>query len=450
MTALQPSPFLESAKKFASGEDNPREFLERCIEKYNALEPSVGAFVCTNLDRARNAADQATARWRKSQPASLIDGMPIGVKDIIETWDMPTQMGSPIYEDWHSSRDAASVFALREAGAVIVGKTVTTEFASTEPRGTRNPWDPSRTPGGSSSGSAAAVATGMVSAALGTQVVGSIIRPSSYCGCFGYKPTFGAINRGGSHDYLSQSCTGTLASTLEDLWVVAREISSRVGGDPGFVGLKGPEQLPASRQPQRLGFIRTAGWPSVDEASRAEFEEVINSLSRTGIHVLNSSNLEELAALEPDLESAYALTREIQAYEQRWPLNGYREHDRLGLSQLMLDRLQKSETLGIADYEHMLAKRENIRQKYARLAERINAVITLSAPGIAPKGIRSSGDPQFAVPASLLGVPAVSLPVMQVHGMPLGLQVIGFSGSDASLFSVAAALFDLLRSSAVA
>lgn len=450
MTALQPSPFLESAKKFACGQDNPRDFLERCIEKYNALEPSVGAFVCTNLDRARNAADQATTRWRKNQPASLIDGIPIGVKDIIETWDMPTQMGSPIYENWHSGRDAASVSALREAGAVIIGKTVTTEFASTEPRGTRNPWDLSRTPGGSSSGSAAAVATGMVSAALGTQVVGSIIRPCSYCGCFGYKPTFGAINRGGSHDYLSQSCTGTLASTLEDLWVVAREISARVGGDPGFLGLKGPERLPTSRKPQRLGFIKTAGWPSVDEASRAEFEKVTSNLSRAGIHVFSSSNLDELAILEADLESAYVLTREIQAYEQRWPLNDYREHDRLGLSQLMLDRLQKSETLSIADYEQMLGKREDIRQKYARVTKKVDALITLSAPGIAPKGIRSSGDPQFAVPASLLGVPAVSLPLMQVHGMPLGLQVIGFSGEDASLFSVAIALFDLLTSGSAA
>ena len=124
----------------------------------------------------------------------------MGVKDIIETTDMPTEMGSPLFEGWRSGRDAAAVVALREAGAVVLGKTVTTEFAATEPRGTRNPWDLARTPGGSSSGSAAAVAAGVVSAALGTQVVGSIVRPASYCGCVGFKPSVGAINRGGSHD----------------------------------------------------------------------------------------------------------------------------------------------------------------------------------------------------------------------------------------------------------
>jgi len=145
----------------------------------------------------------------------------MGVKDIIETTDMPTEMGSPLFEGWRSGRDAATVVALRKAGAVVLGKTVTTEFAATEPRGTRNPWDLARTPGGSSSGSAAAVAAGLVSAALGTQVVGSIVRPASYCGCVGFKPSVGAINRGGSHDYLSQSCTGVLAATLDDAWRVA-------------------------------------------------------------------------------------------------------------------------------------------------------------------------------------------------------------------------------------
>src|SRR4029077_8320698 len=151
-------------------------------------------------------------RWRAGKPLSPIDGMPIGIKDIIETRDMPTEQGSPLFTGYRTERDAASVAALREAGAVIVGKTVTTEFAATEPRGTRNPWDQGRTPGGSSSGSAAAVGAGVVSAALGTQVMGSIVRPASYCGCVGFKPSVGGINRGGSHDELSQSCMGVLAA----------------------------------------------------------------------------------------------------------------------------------------------------------------------------------------------------------------------------------------------
>ncbi|HEY4746944.1 MAG TPA: amidase family protein, partial [Steroidobacteraceae bacterium] len=155
-------PYLSETARFASGKDSPRDFLERCLAELDHWEPKIGAFVSLNRDGAREGADRATARWRAGSPLSPIDGMPLGIKDIIETIDMPTEMGSPLFAGWRSQRDAAAVAALREAGAVIVGKTVTTEFAATVPRGTRNPWDVSRTPGGSSSGSAAAVAAGLV------------------------------------------------------------------------------------------------------------------------------------------------------------------------------------------------------------------------------------------------------------------------------------------------
>lgn len=445
MSPLQQKPFFENVKEFASGEDSPRDFLERCIEQYVALEPKIGAFVCVNLDRARNAADFATERWRQNRPLSPIDGIPVGIKDIIETWDMPTQMGSPLFDNWHSGRDAASVAALREAGAVIFGKTVTTEFASTEPRGTRNPWDPNRTPGGSSSGSAASVTAGMVSAALGTQVVGSIVRPAGYCGCVGYKPTLGAINRGGSHDYLSQSCTGTLAATLSDAWVVAREIAARVGGDPGFVGLQGSEQPPVAARPRRLGLFKTSGWPAVDQDCRSALEAVTQKLSSAGVEIADEGTFGELAELEVAIKPAYELTRNIQAYEQRWPLNTYREHDRGGLSPIMLNRLAKSEKMTGVEYEELLAARTQIREKYSRLKNKCDALITLSASGIAPMGLRSSGDPGFAVPASLLGAPTISLPVMTVSGMPLGLQIIGFERDDAALFGISAWIAELLQ-----
>jgi len=150
--------YLGRTARFANGAGTPRDFLERCLADLAALEPKIGAFVHLNLEGARTAADQSTKRWREGRQRSPIDGMPLGIKDIIETADMPTQNGSPLFAGWRSERDGASVAALREAGAVIVGKTVTTEFAATEPRGTRNPHDLCRTPGGSSSGSAAAVA----------------------------------------------------------------------------------------------------------------------------------------------------------------------------------------------------------------------------------------------------------------------------------------------------
>ncbi|MGH7089078.1 MAG: amidase family protein, partial [Stellaceae bacterium] len=179
--------FHSATRDFSAGSDTPRAYLERCLERISELEPKIGAFVALNLPAARAAADRSDERWRAGKPLSPIDGMPVGIKDIIETEDMPTEQGSPIFAGCRTGRDAATVTALKEAGAVAVGKTVTTEFAASEPRGTRNPFDLDRTPGGSSSGSAAAVGVGMLPSALGTQVVGSILRPSSFCGVYGFK-----------------------------------------------------------------------------------------------------------------------------------------------------------------------------------------------------------------------------------------------------------------------
>src|SRR5215467_6286102 len=278
--------YLARAAQFTSGAENPRDFLEACLANLSTWEPKVGAFVNLNIEGARQAADRATARWRAGAPLSPIDGMPIGVKDIIETADMPTEMGSPLFDGWCSGRDAAAVAALREAGAVILGKTVTTEFAATEPRGTRNPWDPARTPGGSSSGSAAAVAAGLVSAALGTQVMGSIVRPASYCGCYGFKPSVGAINRGGSHDYLSQSCMGVLAATMEDAWQVTSEIAARAGGDPGYPGLVGPLRVPPAAKPRRLVFLETVGWQVASAGAKQALLGAMDQLTDAGVDIV--------------------------------------------------------------------------------------------------------------------------------------------------------------------
>jgi len=272
MTIPQPIAFFPAAADHEAGKDTPRDFLERCLARLEEFEPAVGAFVCHDIAAARTAADRSTERWRTGRPLSPIDGIPLGIKDIIETADMPTEQGSPLFVGCRTERDAASVAALREAGAVILSKVVTTEFAATEPRGTRNPWDTERTPGGSSSGSAAAVACGIVPAALGTQVVGSILRPASFCGCVGFKPSVGGINRGGSYDYFSQSCTGVLAASLEDAWLVAINISTRSGGDPGYPGLQGPPDPPPAHRPRALAVLQTAGWEVAAPEARRAFE----------------------------------------------------------------------------------------------------------------------------------------------------------------------------------
>ena len=465
--------FLTGTKAFSQGTDSPREFLERCIETIHEKDSSIGAFVVTNIPGARMAADASSMRWKSAKPLSLIDGMPIGIKDIFETADMPTQQGSPLFTGWSGQRDSAAAYALREAGAVIVGKTVTTEFASSVPGNTRNPHDLARTPGGSSSGSAAAVSAGMVSAALGSQVIGSTIRPASYCGCFGFKPSEGGINRGGSFDGFSQSCAGFFGATLGETWTVARAISARAGGDPGFPGLSGPPATPPATIPRRIAILQTAGWSATTaQAKRTmlEIEELRGARGRqqsgggaipeaieamrnvrlqlgaAGIDVIDRTTEPAVAAVETAIEDAFKLSIRINAWEGRWPLNTYaRDMDRSGLSAAAQDRLRLGESMTLHEYQALIDDRRRIRALYASLKEHCDLCVTLSAPGPAPLGITSTGDPTFAVPASLLGTPALSLPVLQAEGLPLGLQLIGFNDHDASMFGFAASILALFE-----
>src|SRR3954470_13500684 len=444
MTLPQPMPFFTATAGFADGSDTPRAFLERCLDRLAEFELAVGAFVCHDIAAARIAADTAAARWRDGRPLSPVDGIPLGIKDIIETADMPTEQGSPLFVSWRTDRDSASVAALREAGAVILGKVVTTEFAATEPRGTRNPWDRERTPGGSSSGSAAAVACGMVPAALGTQVVGSILRPASFCGVVGFKPSVGGINRGGSYDYFSQSCTGVLAASLEDAWLVAVNIASRAGGDPGYPGLQGPPEPPGAQRPRALAVLQTSGWEDAAPEARAAFEAAVARLAGAGIELADRHADPAIEEVEDAISDAAPLTRTINAWEGRWPLNTYRDRDASKLSRSALGRLVLAEAMTMADYGAAIAIRQRNRDAYARLAARYDAAVTLAAPGAAPVGLASTGNPVFNVPASMLGIPAVSLPLFSIDGLPLGLQIAGFVGEDAQLFAVATAIRDLL------
>lgn len=446
---LQPTlrPYLAATKQFAAGTTTPRDFLDACLVEFANREKEVGAFVTFDIESARAAADASTARWQAGKPASPIDGMPMGIKDIIETVDMPTEMGSPLFAGWRSEKDAACVSALRQAGAVILGKTVTTEFAATEPRGTRNPFNLEHTPGGSSSGSAAAVGCGMLSAALGTQVIGSTIRPASYCGTYGYKPSVNALNREGCHDYQSQSCTGILAASLEDMWQVAHEVVARVGGDAGTQGLVGPGTCPPPSKPKRLAFVETAGWTNAEPTAQRLMQDGLSRLKGAGIAISTRQDDTKIAAVETDIAGAHPLSNKINSFETRWFLRGARDRDVNKLSKIMQTRLEESEALTLDDYRAALIERARIRALYAELAESFDGCVTLSATGGAPKGLQSTGNAQFAVPSSLLGIPALTLPLFEIDAMPLGLQVLGFFNEDARAFALAGWLRDqLIRS----
>jgi len=431
--------YVASAADFRSGRTTPRAFLDETLSLIDRRESQIRAFVALNLEDAVDAAEAATTRWRNGAPLSPIDGMPVAIKDVIETIDLPTGQGSPLLEGTMSGRDAASVQALREAGAVILGKTTTTEFASFHAfHETRNPHDVERTPGGSSSGSAAAVGAGMVPVALGTQVVGSILRPSSYCGAIGFKPTCGAINRSGVHDHFSQGCQGAIGATLADTWLTLSAIAERAGGDPGHAGLAGHPDLTDGTALKRLAILETGGWGGATKGARAAFFAARRKLSEAGIEVHDRSDDPDIEALEQVIADSLPLTLAINTWEGRWPRNTYARRDASKLSASAIERIRAAEAMTQEEYRQLLARRAAMRSRYAEVAERYEIFATLGASGAAPIGLGSTGDVAMNTAASSLGVPALTAPVLQDESLPLGFQLLAAMDRDAALFSAAA------------
>ena len=364
--------------------------------------------------------------------------MVFGIKDVIETADMPTGQGSPMWTGFESRRDAAAVAALREGGGIILGKCTTAEFAFTEPRHqTRNPHDLNRTPGGSSSGSAAAVAAGFVHAALGTQVVGSTLRPASYCGCVGYKPSFGALNRSGSYDHLSQSCIGIFANKVDEVTDIAGTIARIVGGDPGFKTFIPSQAAHISQKPGRLAILKPAGWSMLESGMIAGFDAACRHLANAGVEIITSAHHDGLANFEARLEPLRERSFAILDWELRWPLKSYRASASELVSKALLDRLAHCEAaMTLGDYHDALDWREELRSAFAELAE-FDGFILPSATGAAPLGHDWTGDPAMNLPASTLGAPAISLPILQVEGLPLGIQLIAHVSRDEDLLKQA-------------
>jgi Asp-tRNA(Asn)/Glu-tRNA(Gln) amidotransferase A subunit family amidase len=442
MTKAENLSFAAARERFRAGTQSPRDFLERCLQRIDEREPTVRAFVTTNVEGARRAADAASERYRFGKPLSSIDGIPVAIKDIIETVDMPTEFGSPVFKGWRGGRDAACVYALRQAGAVIVGKAVTTEFASAPPGPTRNPLDLDRTPGGSSSGSAAAVAAGMVPVALGTQVGGSVLRPASFCGIIGFKPTFGALNRGNLSDNYSQNCIGTLSVTLEDGWAVCHEISKIVGGDPGFPPFAGGATPAAPRRPDVLAVLETAGWAIADEAAKAALQSYLGVLSAAGVKLIDRKSSHRVAALEDAIADALGICNRIANWESLWPFLDLELRSASGLSDGLRARMLKAREMTPDEYVMLLRRRDFMREMLLALAGDIDACITLAAPGVAPLGIASTGNAIFNLPGSALRTPAFSLPMLEVDGLPLGVQLIGFPQRDRDLSAIASFVLD--------
>lgn len=435
--------FIHQQQAFLRLEDTPTDFLHRCLEVIDQRESHIHAFVALDREGAELAAVASSARWKSGSPLSPVDGMPVGIKDVIETANMPTGQGSAQFSGTRTGRDAAAVLALREAGAIILGKTVTTEFAATHPGETRNPCDLERTPGGSSSGSAAAVSAGMLPAALGTQVVGSIIRPASYCGVYGFKPSFGSLNRGGSNDQLSQSCLGVFGASIDDVRAVAAEIALRVGGDPGHPALHLTTE--SNVRPTTLAVLNFVIPTDVGLAEREAFAVLCKRLQDCGLRLIYSDSAPDLKQLDQSLLNAFTETRRIVTWESIWPLREYAQSPNPRLSADTLARVEGGRCMTPTDYLAALKQRNSVRAISNEVLGAYDAVISLAATGVAPIGITSTGNPRLNVAASYLGNPVVSLPVMRVEGLPLGLQVMGHPGSDSALFNIASYIESLLK-----
>jgi Asp-tRNA(Asn)/Glu-tRNA(Gln) amidotransferase A subunit family amidase len=248
----------------------------------------------------------------------------------------------------------------------------------------------------------------------------------------------GAINRGGSHVFLSQSSTGTLAASLGEAWQVAYEIVIRAGGDPGFPGLAGPASAPAAQKPRRLAFIETAGWAVASAGAKQAMEDALKRLAAAGVEIRTRHNDPRVAVVETVIAQARQRSADINTWEGRWPLNTYRERDASKLSDVMLARLKEAEAMTLADYRQMLGERNKTRARYAELAAEVDVTVSLSAPAAAPVGLGSTGEPASTVHTSYLGVPAISLPLFRDQGLPLGLQVVGFENDDPETFAAAA------------
>ena len=431
---------IEASERIATGDISAEEYTGACLDRIAAIEGKVHAYVHLDPEAPLTQARALDGRRRNGGSLGALHGVPVAIKDIFDTADYPTECGSPLLKGRRPLRDSTAVARLREAGAVIIGKTVTTEFAYFHPGPTRNPHDLERTPGGSSSGSAAAVAAGMVPLAIGSQTNGSIIRPAAYCGVYGCKPTHGTISRHGAL-MLSQRLdhVGVFARTLADtaliLEVLAgydpQDIDTRPFAAPDFLD-RVAEEPP---MPPRFAFVCTPVWDKADAQTRAAFEGLVAHLG------------ESAAAIDlPDsFAAAWDDQRAIMAADMAHNLGAVVERGGDASSKTLRDFLAEGRSVSAVRY---LAARD-ARRYVAGIDEifkEYDAIITPATTGVAPKG-EATGSPMFCTFWTLTGLPALSLPLLHGEGgMPLGVQLIGPSGDDARLLRTAKWLITALDS----
>jgi Asp-tRNA(Asn)/Glu-tRNA(Gln) amidotransferase A subunit family amidase len=409
---------LDLARRIEAGALRPRAVIELCAKAIAAHENEIGAFAALDIDAARQRADAP-------QLAELpLRGLPIGVKDIFDTADLPTAYGSPIYAGHQPKTDAAMVMLIRRAGGLVLGKTVTTEFASLEPARTRNPRNRAHTPGGSSSGSAAAVAAGMLPLALGSQTGGSVIRPAAFCGVAGFKPSYRLLPTVGMKCFSwSLDTVGLFGATVPDVAFAAAAMSGR--------DLRVDGREPAAPV---IAIVRTHRWHEASTAMQSAVERAARAAERAGAKLKDM----ELPAIFADAVRAHHIVQGYEAFRAlAFEYDGHR--DRLG--PILRAQLDAAAGIDADTYDDARRTTRRARRALVDLLADGEVMLTPSAPGAAPAGLRSTGEPTFNRLWTLLGTPCINVPgLSDPDGLPLGVQIVARFGRDRFALSAAALL----------
>ncbi|NQW02366.1 MAG: amidase [Rhodospirillales bacterium] len=417
------------ARRIRDGEVTSLQVVNACIARIDSLEKEVGAWTHFDPEFARKQAEHCDLVRASGAAIGPLHGVPVGIKDIFDTEDFPTENGTVLDAGRRPMKDCTAVSRLKAAGCVIMGKTVTTELAVYSPGKTTNPHDPARTPGGSSSGSAAAVACGMVPLAIGSQTNGSVIRPASFCGVVGFKPSHGRISRAGVLSLSRQlDHVGVFARTVEDAALIA---DCLMGYDP-----RDPDTRPAAAAQlpvtalqvppvePHFAFIKTAVWDKADPATRDAFEELVGFLGGSCVEITPPEAFDH----------AVDHLKTVMHADLARSLIPYMNRGKAQISDILTGMIEDGEQTRAVDYNASLALRTELNGWIAEICTEFDALITPAAIGEAPLGLTATGDPVFCSSWTYLGVPAITLPLMQgENGLPLGVQLVSAPGDDARL-----------------
>ena len=422
-----------------------RELVESCLARIDELEPTICAWAHLDRERALQQADAADEFRKSGRPIGALHGLPIGIKDIIDTADFPTERGTALHQGRQPQHDATLVSLLKEAGAIILGKTVSTELAVYAPGKTRNPHNPEHTPGGSSSGSAAAVAAAMVALSVGTQTNGSVIRPAAYCGVYGFKPSFARISR---HGVLEQSppldTIGVFARDLDDLALIADVLMRFDAQDVAMKPIAPPcvarimaEEVPAD---PHFAFMRTPVWDQVEQVTKDALRELVEATNEARPKTI------DIVDLPDSFTELHEDHRRVMEGDLAHSFADEYQRGKAQLSDVLRTMIERGQQVSADDYRASVERIKDYADYLDQVFEDYDAILTPSTPGPAPAGLDATGSPVMNTIWTFCGTPALSLPLLQsADGLPLGVQLVGERNDDARLFRSARWLVSILH-----